>query len=81
MGILWNKHSWKQILWPENTAQISYEHKKQHIIGVGNLDIPGYQHSPPQNCPLGGQSWGGESWGYSTDDGHDADNDDDDNDV
>ena len=39
--------------------------KKQQIIGVGNLDIPGYQDSPPQDCPLGGQSWGGESWGYS----------------
>ena len=39
--------------------------KKQHIIGVGNLDIPGYQDSPPQDCPLGRQSWGGESWGYS----------------
>ena len=30
--------------------------KKQQIIGVGNLDIPGYQDSPPQDCPLGGQS-------------------------
>ena len=30
--------------------------KKQHVIGVGNLDIPGYQYSPPQDCPLGGQS-------------------------
>ena len=35
------------------------------IIGVGNIDIPGYQDSPPTDCPLGGQSWGGESWGYS----------------
>ena len=37
-------------------SQINYEHKKQQIIGVGNLDIPGYQDSPPQDCPLGGQS-------------------------
>ena len=42
-------------------TQINYEHKKQQIIGVGNLDIPGYQDSPPQDCPLGGQSVGGES--------------------
>ena len=34
-------------------------------IGAGNVDIPGYQDSPPTDCPLGGQSWGGESWGYS----------------
>ena len=30
--------------------------KKQHVFGVGNLDIPGYQYSPPQDCPLGGES-------------------------
>ena len=30
-------------------SQINYEHKKQQIIGVGNLDIPEYQ----------------DSWGYS----------------
>ena len=39
MGILWDKDSWKQILSPENTTQINYEQTKQHIIGVGNLDI------------------------------------------
>ena len=44
--------------------------KKQHVFGVGNLDIPGYQYSPPQDCPLGGQSWGGESWGYSLTQAH-----------
>ena len=35
------------------------------LTKVGNVDVPGYQDSPPTDCPLGGQSWGGESWGYS----------------
>ena len=28
------------------------------IIEVGNVDIPGYQDSPPTKWPLGWQSWG-----------------------
>ena len=30
------------------------------ITKVGNVDIPGYQDSPPTDCPPRGQSWGGE---------------------
>ena len=33
---------------------------KSVITRVDNVDIPGYQDSPPTDCPPRGQSWGGE---------------------
>ena len=51
-----DEQSGKQILWPKNATQISFQHRKHDISRVGNLDIPEYQDSPPTDCPLGGQS-------------------------
>ena len=34
----------------------AFSTQKNKTFGVGNLDIPGYQYSPPQDCPVGGES-------------------------
>ena len=44
----------KQILWPKNATQISFEHNKHEISRVGNLDIPEYQDSHLHISPLVG---------------------------
>ena len=51
MGILWNKHSWKQILWPENTTQNNYEHKKTKRNWGGQSWYPWISIFPTSRLP------------------------------
>ena len=51
MGILWDKHSWKQILWPENTTQNNYEHKKTTRNWGGQSWYPWISIFPTSRLP------------------------------